>query len=63
MVELSKLSPSKYPILIHMDMLSIERMEKALFAKSNEKSKEDQLRNLIPVPQEFHKDMKILQVS
>ena len=63
MINLSKLAPPHNPILVNGDMLSVERMEQSLLAKSNERQIRDQLRNLIPVPQEFHKEMIVLQVE
>ena len=50
------------PILCSGDGLSIERMVHAKRARANGEIKRSQLQGLVETPQEFHKEILLLQV-
>ena len=50
-----------YPILIHGDQLSVERMVEAKLSMAFSEDQADQLTGLVPRPQGFHKRCFILQ--
>ena len=54
--------PSNGKVLVQGDMLSMERMQQAQVARSNCASEAEQFSNVVPVPQEFHKEIIALQV-
>ena len=53
---------SVVPILCSGDGLSVERMLHAKRARANGETKKQQLQGLVETPQEFHKEILLLQV-
>ena len=51
------------PILCSGDGLSVERMSHAKRARTNADTKKDRLHGLVECPQEFHKEVILLQVK